>query len=133
MIRYFFDCIFYTIFRWVAFLESKYLTNGANDTIFSTNFDIAFLLSMNLYAIYLGTTIIVDSSLASYSSEMMIICFLLAYGICYLYFIRSKRYRRIIRKMQLGSMQITLTALYIIITITTNLYISVYAVRNNII
>lgn len=133
MIRYFFDCIFYTIFRWVAFLESKYLTNGANDTIFSTNFDIAFLLSMNLYAIYLGTTIIVDSSLASYSSEMMIICFLLAYGICYLYFIRSKRYRRIIRKMQLGSMQITLTALYIINTITTNLYISVYAVRNNII
>ena len=129
MIGYFFDCIFYTIFRWVAFLESKHLTNGANDTIFSTNFDIAFLLSMNLYATYLGATVIVDSSLASYSSEMMIICFLLAYGICYLYFIRSKRYRRIIRKMKLGSMQITLTALYIIITITTNLYISVYAVK----
>ena len=125
----FFDCIFFTMYRWIAFLESKHLSVGADTTIFSTFFYIAFLFSLNLYVIYSGISIWADLSFAVNTLEELIVCMLLTYGFCYLYYFQNKRYIRIIRFKQLNIMQITTTILYVIITVMT--FIGILYVERN--
>ena len=132
MIRYFFDCIFYTIFSWVAFLESKHLMNGGKNTAMVTLLDITFLFSLNLYIIFWGISVLNGFSFASYSVGKMIICYILSYGFCYYIYIYNKRHIRIIKKKQLNIKMIIITILYLMITAITFLG-SMYIQKNNII
>jgi len=125
----FFDCIFFTMYRWIALLESKHLSVGANTAIFSTFFYIAFIFSLNLYVIYSGISIWTDSYFVANTLGKLIACMLLTYGFCYLYYIRNKRYIRIIRFKQLDIMQIITTILYVIITVIT--FIGILYIERN--
>ena len=94
MIRYFFDCIFYTIFRWMTFLKSNFLPIGVDYSInlMDIVLYITILFSLNLHFILWGISVLNGFSLASYSTVEIIISYILAYEFCYYIYIYNKRY-----------------------------------------
>ena len=79
--------------------------------------------------IYSGISIWTDSYFVANTLGKLIACMLLTYGFCYLYYIRNKRYIRIIRFKQLDIMQIITTILYVIITVIT--FIGILYIERN--
>ncbi len=130
MINYFIERLFSTIFYWTDRMEDSFikLFPVAKDTVFSSVWGVAFPIAMNIFTLYGCIMILLECPpLFKRVDYILCICMAISYTCCYLYFQKSGRYKKYIRKIKINTRWNIITICYIVFSTYIAFFVVLWA------